>query len=47
MTDNKDTEDKTTKKLTLGGAKLTLGKTAYPRNLPRTIGSSGSRLSLS
>lgn len=42
MTDNKDTEDKTTKKLTLGGAKLTLGKTAYPRNLARTIGSSGS-----
>ena len=42
MTDNKDIEDKTTKKLTLGGAKLTLGKTVHPRNLSRTMGSSGS-----
>ncbi len=42
MTDNKDIEDKTTKKLTLGGSKLTLGKTVHPRNLSRTMGSSGS-----
>jgi translation initiation factor IF-2 len=41
MTDNKDIEDKTTKKLTLGGSKLTLGKTVHPRNLSRTMGSSG------
>ena len=42
MTDNKDIEDKTTNKLTLGGSKLTLGKTVHPRNLSRTMGSSGS-----
>lgn len=42
MTDNKDIEDKATKKLTLGGGKLTLGKTTYPRSLPRTVSSSGS-----
>jgi translation initiation factor IF-2 len=42
MTNEKDTEEKTTKKLTLGGAKLTLGKTIYPKAMPRTLGSSGS-----
>lgn len=42
MTDNKDIEDKITTKLTLGGVKLTLGKTVYSRNLSRTMGSSGS-----
>lgn len=38
---NKDTEGKTTKKLTLGGPKLTLGKSPYTRNLSRTTSPSG------
>ncbi len=44
MTNNKDTEDKTTKKLTLSGSKLNLGRSIYPKNLSRTIGSSGSNV---
>ena len=42
MTNSKDTEDKTTKKLTLGGSRLTLGRSVFPKNLSRTVGSSGS-----
>ena len=42
MTNDKDTEEKTTKKLTLGGAKLTLGKSIYPKSMSRPLGSSGS-----
>lgn len=43
MTNEKDKEVKTAKKLTLGGSKLSLGKAVYPKAMPsRTIGSSGS-----
>ena len=42
MTNNKDTEDKTTKKLTFSGTRLTLGKSTYPKTLSRVVGSSGS-----
>ena len=41
MTDNKRYRRQNNQKLTLG-EQNTLGKTAYPRNLARTIGSSGS-----
>lgn len=44
MTNDKDTEAKTVKKLTLGGSKLTLGKSIYPKGLSRTTGSSGSNV---
>ncbi len=42
MTNNKDTEDKTTKKLTFSGTRLTLGKSLHPKTLSRVVGSSGS-----
>ena len=43
MTDNKDTEDKATKKLTLSGSRLTLGKSStQSKNSSRMVGSSGS-----
>ena len=42
MTDNKDTEDGTTRKLTFSGSRLTLGKSSYPKGATKTFGSSGS-----
>ncbi len=42
MTNNKDIEDKTTKKLTFSGTRLTLGKSLHPKTLSRVVGSSGS-----
>ncbi len=44
MTDDKNKEQKPLKKLTLGGSKLTLGKSVYPKLGPRNVGSQGSTI---